>query len=158
MWNVSLQMNSATHGALPGAFFLVLTLCATNLLAQQSPAPTTVQLPDAPTASVLSGTVTDTDEATISGAHIALENTETKATHNTQSDATGAFFFGSVPPGRYVVKISAPGFGPGRLKTSSFVPEKALFFLPSSWVLNPSNPPSTRSRSKILPNSRSARK
>ena len=112
MSNVSLQMNSATHGALPGAFFLVLTLCATNILAQQ----TTVQLPDAPTAYVLSGTVTDTDEATISGARIALENTETKATHNTQSDATGAFSLSAVPPGRYIVKISAPGFASWKIE------------------------------------------
>ncbi len=72
--------------------------------------PAAIQLPDAPSASVLSGTITDTDEAVISNAHIALEETETKATRTTQSDGTGAFFFLAVAPGKYHVKITAPGF------------------------------------------------
>ncbi len=80
-----------------------------RLLAQNAPSPA-IQLPDAPSASVLSGTVTDTDEATIPGAQIILQETASKAIRTTQSDGTGAFSFFGVPPGAYVVKISAPGF------------------------------------------------
>jgi hypothetical protein len=82
---------------------------AGKLIAQQ-PATPAVQLPDAPSASVLSGTVTDTDEATIPGAQITLQETVSKAIRTTQSDGTGAFSFFGLPPGKYLVKIAAPGF------------------------------------------------
>src|SRR5271154_1252829 len=81
------------------ALFLLLSPCVTNLLAQQPQAAPAVHLPDAPSAAVLSGTVTDTDEAIISNAHITLEDAETKAARATQSDVTGAFSFLAVPPG-----------------------------------------------------------
>jgi hypothetical protein len=67
-------------------------------------------LPDTPSASVLSGTVTETDEATISGAQITLQETASRSTRTTQSDGTGAFAFYGVSPGTYLVKITAPGF------------------------------------------------
>jgi hypothetical protein len=80
-----------------------------KLFAQQPSTPA-VQLPDAPSASVLSGTVTDTDEATISRAQITLQETASRTIRTTQSDGTGAFSFYGVPPGKYLVKITAPGF------------------------------------------------
>jgi hypothetical protein len=80
-----------------------------KLLAQQPPSPA-IQLPDAPSASVLSGTVTDTDEATIPGAQVTLQETASKAIRTTQSDGAGSFSFFGVPPGMYLVKITAPGF------------------------------------------------
>jgi hypothetical protein len=92
---------------------LLLAHGSKKLFAQQQLAPTpapTVELPDAPSTSVLSGTVTDTDEATVSGAQITLEETTSHATRTTQSDGTGAFAFYGVSPGKYVVKITAPGF------------------------------------------------
>ena len=91
-------------------------LLGTNLCAQQIPATLTPQLPDAPSTSVLSGTVTDVTEAIIANAHITLEDTETKITRATQSDVTGAFSFVAVPPGRYLVKITAPGFAPWKIE------------------------------------------
>ena len=91
-------------------------LLGTNLCAQQIPAALTPQLPDAPSTSVLSGTVTDATEAIIANAHITLEDTETKITRATQSDVTGAFSFVAVPPGRYLVKITAPGFASWKIE------------------------------------------
>jgi hypothetical protein len=95
------------------ALLLFLGSCALGLLAQQIP---TAQLPDAPSASVLSGTVTDTDQATISTAHISIEDNETKTTRATQSDAAGAFSFLAVPPGKYLVRITAPGFASWKIE------------------------------------------
>jgi Carboxypeptidase regulatory-like domain len=89
---------------------IVMGCCAANLLAQQPASTPSTQLPDAPSASIISGTVTDTDEAYIAGAHISLEDLETKSTLTTQSDATGSFSFPNVAPGRYLVRISAAGF------------------------------------------------
>jgi len=65
---------------------------------------------------VLSGTITDTDEALISNAHITIEDSETKTTRTATSDGTGAFSFFSVPPGKYLVKITAPGFAPWKIE------------------------------------------
>jgi hypothetical protein len=94
----------------------LLLLLTTNLFAQQpSPIPA-VQLPDAPSVSELSGTVTDTDEAIISDAHITLEDIETKTARTTQSDGTGAFVFLAVTPGRYRVRITAPGFASWKIE------------------------------------------
>ncbi len=90
-------------------FFLLIAAGPTNLLAQQSPTVPAIQLPDAPGISVLSGTVTDTDEAIISNARITLENTEDKTTRTTETGSNGSFLF-SVSPGKYLVRISAPGF------------------------------------------------
>jgi hypothetical protein len=106
------QRNRATQAKLRCALIILLSLCARNLLARQTPATPAVQLPDAPSTSVLSGTVTDTDEAIIAGARIILEDTETKATRTIQSDGTGAFNFFAVTSGKYLVKITAPSFAP----------------------------------------------
>jgi hypothetical protein len=88
---------------------LPLGWLSAKLLAQQTPSPA-IQLPDSPGASALSGTVTDTDEATIPRAQITLQETASKAIRTTQSDGTGAFSFFGVPPGKYLVKITAPDF------------------------------------------------
>jgi hypothetical protein len=95
---------------------LLMTFRATSPLAQQIPATPAFQLPDASSVSILSGTVTDTDEAIIFNAQIILEETQTKATRTTQSDATGAFSFLAVLPGKYLVKISAPGFASWKIE------------------------------------------
>jgi hypothetical protein len=92
--------------------FLVV-LHSAPLRAQQIAAS---QLPDAPSVSVLSGTVTDTTEATIPSARITLENTETKISSATSSDTTGAFSFQAVPSGKYLVRISAPGFASWKIE------------------------------------------
>ena len=68
-------------------------------LRAQQPTPDP-QLPDAPSTSVISGTVTDAQDATISNAHITLEKTDDKTFRTTQSDANGAFSFTAVSPGK----------------------------------------------------------
>jgi hypothetical protein len=79
---------------------------------------------------VLSGTVTDTDEATISNAEITLEDSETKTFRTTRSDDTGAFSFFTVAPGRYFVRITAPGF-------ASWKVEDVLIHAGENFVLPP---------------------
>jgi hypothetical protein len=105
--SAKLQIHTTRHLALAGVLIL---LCATNLLAQQPSSTPFAQLPDAPSVSALSGTVTDITEALVSNAHITLENTDTKTVRTTQSDDTGAFSFAAVAPGKYLVRITASGF------------------------------------------------
>jgi hypothetical protein len=105
-----LRCNPRRQPRLLCVFLLLILPCEIDVLAQQQTAPPAIQLPNAPSASVLSGTVTDTDEAIISNAQITLEDSETKTSRTTQSDDTGAFSFLAVAPGRYFVRITAPGF------------------------------------------------
>jgi hypothetical protein len=109
---------------------LLIVPCEVDLLAQQQAATPSIQLPDAPSASVLSGTVTDTDEATISNAQVILEDSETKISRTTHSDDTGAFSFLAVARGRYFVRITAPGF-------ASWKVEDVLIHAGENFVLPP---------------------
>jgi Carboxypeptidase regulatory-like domain len=94
----------------------VLLLLNANLDAQQ-PAPTpTPQRTNGPSTSVLSGTVTDAQQAIISNAHITLEKTDDKALRTTQSDTDGAFSFTAVSPGTYLIKMTAPGFASWKIE------------------------------------------
>jgi hypothetical protein len=88
------------------------------------------QLPDAPGISVISGTVTDTDEAIISNAHITLENIEDKTGRTTQSDTNGSFSFSAVPPGKYLIKINAPGFASWKIEGIIIRPGESLVLPP----------------------------
>jgi hypothetical protein len=124
MWCANPKLN---HALLFCSFILLLN---TNAVAQQ-PAPSpAIQLPEAPSASVLSGTVTDTDQAIISNAHITLQDTETKSTRTAQSDSTGAFSFLAVPPGKYLVRITAPGFAPWKIESVEIHTGQNLFLPP----------------------------
>ena len=110
---------------------LLVASGAAKLPAQQPlPAPAIQQLPDAPGTSVLSGTVADTDEAIISNASITLENTEDKTTRTTQSDTSGAFSFSAMPPGKYLVRISAPGFASWKVEDNVIRPRESLVLPP----------------------------
>jgi hypothetical protein len=129
MQHVNPQSNPAKQATLLYVL-LLLTVCASNLLAQQPLATSLAQLPDAPGISVLSGTVTDTDEAIIPNAHITLEDTATKATRTAQSDGTGAFSFLAVAPGKYVVKITAPKFASWKIEDVIIRPGENLFLPP----------------------------
>jgi hypothetical protein len=106
---------------------LLVLLYLTPLHAQQG---STSQLPDAPGVSVLSGTVTDTDEAIISNAHINLENTEDKTSRTTQSDTNGSFSFSVVAPGKYIVRINAPGFASWKVEDVVIHSGKSLVLPP----------------------------
>src|SRR5215475_1049060 len=58
----------------------------------------------------LSGTITDTSGAIISGAYVSLTNVETGMTIPTSSNAAGLYVFSDVRPGHYRLVAEKPGF------------------------------------------------
>jgi len=59
--------------------------------------------------SVVSGTVTDPQSAVVPDARVALMSGQSDV-RTTRTDAQGRYRFDAVPPGTYVVSVSAPGF------------------------------------------------
>ena len=62
--------------------------------------------------SIVSGTVTDPQSAVIPDARVGLLAGQTEV-RSTRTDAQGRYRFEAVPPGTYVVVVSAPGFQTG---------------------------------------------
>lgn len=58
----------------------------------------------------LRGTVTDPNKAVVVGAEINLTNEETNETRTTVSNGEGEYTLATLSPGRYLLKIAAPGF------------------------------------------------
>jgi hypothetical protein len=58
----------------------------------------------------LRGTVTDTTGAVVPGATVTLTAQNTKFTRDGVTNATGGFFFASVEPGLYTLKVALAGF------------------------------------------------
>ncbi len=56
------------------------------------------------------GTVTEQTDAAIPGATVTLHNVETDVVATRQTDETGHYLFDFVLPGRYEIKVEAPGF------------------------------------------------
>ena len=79
-----------------------LALC-TTLAAQDT---NTTQ----PDTGIITGTVTDTNNDTLAGATVALQDADHKELSKIQSDDNGSFQFRQLGPGTYAVAISAPGF------------------------------------------------
>jgi hypothetical protein len=105
---------------------LLPILLATRLVAQ-NPLPEAPQA--APSASV-TGSVTDTDGAAVSGAHVTLEDVASKATNSTASDQLGAFGFASVAPGKYILEIHASGFSSWKINDVLVVHEGESVVVP----------------------------
>ena len=59
----------------------------------------------------VTGTVTDSSGAVISGATVAITNPKTGVERSTTTNEEGVYRFTAVDPGAYSVKISASGFG-----------------------------------------------
>jgi hypothetical protein len=78
----------------------------------------------------VAGVVTDTDQAGIASARVTLEDVESKATRNTDSDSHGAFLFPGVSPGRYIVTVHAAGFAPWKINGIIVVHEGEDFVVP----------------------------
>jgi hypothetical protein len=72
--------------------------------------------PDVAATATVTGVVTDTSGDAIATAQVSLQDAETNAIQTTQADAHGVFAFSSVAEGRYVVRISAPGFAAWKIK------------------------------------------
>jgi hypothetical protein len=64
----------------------------------------------AQSAGSLRGTVADSTGAVLPGATVTLTNEATKFTRNATSDAKGQYFFASVDPGSYTLKVELSGF------------------------------------------------
>jgi len=62
------------------------------------------------TSGALSGEVTDPSGAAISRAAVTMTETNTKATREIDTDATGHFLFSQINPGTYEVTVEARGF------------------------------------------------
>ena len=62
------------------------------------------------TSSALSGEVTDSSGAAVSGATVTTTDINTKATRTGETDATGHFLFSQINPGTYQVTVEASGF------------------------------------------------
>jgi hypothetical protein len=120
-----LKTDSAGHAGLIYALALLLCAPATSLRAQPAPPPphTAIQPADITATATVSGVIADTDGAAVPAAQIALQDVESNATHTTQSDAHGVFSFSSVPEGRYVLTVRAPGFAPWKIKDILVVQE-----------------------------------
>jgi hypothetical protein len=58
----------------------------------------------------ISGIVTDTSGATVSGANVQAINDDTRQLHETVSSSAGEFTFQDVPLGNYTITVSATGF------------------------------------------------
>src|SRR5215469_13455138 len=58
----------------------------------------------------ISGTVTDPQNAVVSGATVKATSAETGAVYTTTSDSSGLFRFNLIPAGSYKVEVSSQGF------------------------------------------------
>jgi hypothetical protein len=58
----------------------------------------------------IQGTITDSTGAIISGASITITNQDTGAVLNLQATSDGTYSSGGLFPGKYTVRVSAPGF------------------------------------------------
>ncbi len=71
----------------------------------------------------LSGTVTDTTGAVVSGAAVKLTNDATQVVHNATTGGEGAYSFHELPPGTYSLEVTAKGFKGSTLSGVSIVAE-----------------------------------
>ena len=62
------------------------------------------------TTGTISGTVSDPNGAVVSGAIVKATNIDTNSMRESSSDSDGHFSFTLLPPGRYRVDVTAPGF------------------------------------------------
>jgi hypothetical protein len=130
------QSKSATPTRRSFAMALLLMALASHLFGQQPPAsqvtaPATQREPsDALTSATITGSVADTDAAAIPKAQITLEAVDSGTTRTSASDRAGGFTFLSVPPGKYVVRISAPGFASWKIKDVIVLHEGENYIVP----------------------------
>jgi hypothetical protein len=58
----------------------------------------------------LSGTVTDGLGAVLPGVTVTVRNTETRATRTATTDSAGRYAVAGLPPGKYLIEATVPGF------------------------------------------------
>jgi hypothetical protein len=89
-------------------------------------------------AGTVTGTVTDPTGAVVTTATVILQNSVTGFRRSTNTDATGAFRFGDVPPNNYQLSVSANGFNTvsQNLTVRTLVPISVNISLAVSGVTN----------------------
>jgi len=89
-----------------------------------SPQPhTAIQPPEIGATGSVAGVVTDINGAAVANAQVALQEEESNTIRTAPADAHGVFEFSSVPEGRYLVRINAPGFASWKIKDILIVHE-----------------------------------
>jgi Carboxypeptidase regulatory-like domain len=127
----------------PGCIFALLLFASANRLAAQQTVPpegsvktaqdlasTGTQSPGPLSTAIITGIVTDTDGAAVPGAHATLEDEAAKVIGTTSSDSSGVFTFPDLPPGTYVVRISAAGFASWKISDVIVIHEAENFVMP----------------------------
>src|SRR5215469_10557106 len=79
------------------ALALTLALVPANAAAQAS-------------SSAVNGVVTDAEQAVVPNAKVALRNVDTNVERDTETNATGDYFFSNVTPAHYTLMFSHAGF------------------------------------------------
>ena len=59
---------------------------------------------------IVTGNVADPSGASVPKAHVSLMNVDTGGTRESDANATGLYYIGSLPLGKYHLTVSAPGF------------------------------------------------
>ncbi len=72
----------------------------------------TVSIALAQDGGIVRGVVHDAQHRPIQGATVTLKSQSSALTQTAQSDPEGEFHFAGIPPGKYTVNVSAPGFTP----------------------------------------------
>jgi hypothetical protein len=89
-----------------------------------------------PAGQVVTGVAVDATGAVLPNAQVVLTTAGNAAVETTVTDATGAFRFGGVPPGRYEVRVAFEGFQPttARVTVGSRAPSALRITLPLATV------------------------
>ena len=84
------------------AFALAVAVAALTLLAPRTAS--------AQASAGITGTITDTTGAVVSGAHVTITNEGTSASDHTVTESAGTYSFKGVLPGKYTITVESPGF------------------------------------------------
>src|SRR5216684_4613301 len=103
---------------------LSICLLVTLLFASAAVAQTQI------TTGTIQGTVLDANGAALPGANVEVKNIDTNFGRTTTSDDEGRFVALQLPPGRYTVTVSKPGF-------ATLVQENVLVTVGEAARLNP---------------------
>ncbi len=111
--------------------------------------------------SIITGQVTDPNDALVPGATVTLQNTSTKQVQTTTTTDEGAFEFSELAPGKYSIKVKLQGFGKHkpveiRINNNQAITVKLSLVLPTGEVLvgvvayDETDPPGTTTISQKL--------